>query len=185
MDNRESQETNGRKTTAESHPKKTSRQKDKKSKGNVGIPYVEGLSERYSRVMKKHDVSTCMRPHTTIRSLLVHPKDKQDPKNTPNCIYEVPCKGCEQTYVGETKRAFGTLLEEHRREAEKVSNKNFTRSKRKESVSQNNNSAITDHTARANQIIGWEDAKNLERERLRERPGGYASQFGLEERGDQ
>ena len=48
--------------------------------------------------MKKHDVSTCMRPHTTIRtirSLLVLPKDmkdKQDLKNTPNCIYEVPCK---------------------------------------------------------------------------------------------
>ena len=144
--------------------KRTSRQKDRKSKGNVVIPYVEGLSERYSRVMKKHVVSTCMRPHTTIRSLLVHPKDKQDPKNTPNCIYEVPCKGCELTYVGETKRAFGTRLEEHRREAEKVSNKNFTRSKRKESESQNNNSAITDHAARANHIIGWEDAKILERE---------------------
>ena len=108
-----------------------------------------------------------MRPHTTIRSLLVHPKDKQDPKNTPNCIYEVPCTGCELTYVGETKRAFGTRLEEHRREAKKVSNKNFTRSKRKESESQNNNSAITDHAARANHIIGWEDAKILEREAQR------------------
>ena len=87
--------------------------------------------------------------------------------------------------MGETKRAFGTRLEAHRREAEKVSNQNFTRSKRKESESQNNNSAITDHAARANHIIGWEDAKILERERLRERPGGYASQFGLEEGGGQ
>ena len=34
--------------------KRTSRQKDKESKGNVVIPYVEGLSERYARVMKKH-----------------------------------------------------------------------------------------------------------------------------------
>ena len=88
--------------------KRTSRQKDKKS--NVVIPYVEGLSERYSMVMKKHDVSTCVRPHTTIRNLLVHPKDKQDLMNTPNCIYEVPYKGCELTYVGETHSTFGTRL---------------------------------------------------------------------------
>ena len=136
-----------KKTTAENNPNENVNQEDQKSKGNVVIPYVEGVSERYSRFMKKHDVSMCMRPHTTIRSLLVHPNEKQDPKNTPNCIYEVSCKGCEQTYMGETKRAFGDRLEEHRREAEKVSNQIFTCPKRKEPESQNSNSAISDHAA--------------------------------------
>ena len=51
-----------------------------------------------------------------------------------------------------------------RREAEKVSNQNFTRSKRQESESQNNNFAISDPTASANHIIGWEDAKSLKKE---------------------
>ena len=99
-------------------------------------------------------------------------------------IYEVSCNGCELTYVGETNRAFGTRLEEHRRKAEKkMGNQNFTRSKRKESKSQNNNSAISDHAARANHIIGWENSKHFFRKRLRERPGGYASQFGLKDGG--
>ena len=45
-------------------------------------------------------------------------------------MFEVPCKGCELTYVGETKHAFSTRLEEHRREAEKVSNQKPTETHR-------------------------------------------------------
>ena len=46
-------------------------------------------------------------------------KDKQDLVKTPNCVYEIPCGGCNLT-IGETKRSFGTRLEQHRREAEKA-----------------------------------------------------------------
>ena len=42
-------------------------------KTSVIIPYVEGVSEAVARV---YGVSTAMRPHATIRNLLVHPKDK-------------------------------------------------------------------------------------------------------------
>jgi len=37
------------------------------------IPYVEGVSEAVARAHKRHDISMAMRPHTTIRYLLVHP----------------------------------------------------------------------------------------------------------------
>ena len=95
---------------------------------------------------------------------LVHPKDKQLKEGTPNCVYEIPCKNCSTTYVGETKRQFGIRLSEHRKEAEKASKTKYTRSQRKESQTELNKSAITDHVARENHIIDWDNAKIMERE---------------------
>ena len=83
--------------------KKTNKKKDnnKKSKGYVAIPYVEGLSEPATRIFRKHDIATVMSPHTTLRKLLVHPKDKRDPLSTTGFVYEVPCINCNKSYVGE------------------------------------------------------------------------------------
>ena len=47
--------------------KKPSKQEKDKSKGLVVIPYIEGLSERLSRFLKKHGFSTAMKPHKTLR----------------------------------------------------------------------------------------------------------------------
>jgi len=32
------------------------------------------------------------------------------------CVYKIPCKNCDKTYIGETSRAFGLRLQEHRQE---------------------------------------------------------------------
>ena len=53
--------------------------KDANYISQVVMPYVEGVSERVDRVLKKYGVATAMRPHTTLRILLVHPKDKVEP----------------------------------------------------------------------------------------------------------
>ena len=50
--------------------------KEKQSKGMVFIPYVNGLTERIQRVYKKHKLKAAMKPHSTLRNILVHPKDK-------------------------------------------------------------------------------------------------------------
>ena len=96
-------------------------EKKKKSKGLAVIPYIEGLSERLSRTLKKHGFSTAMKPHKTLRNMLVHPKDKRNPMQTAEAIYEIPCKNCPKTYIGETGHLFKTRLSEHRTETEKVS----------------------------------------------------------------
>ena len=94
-----------------------------------------------------------------LRRELVHPKDKRDQLNTCNAIYEAPCKNCELTYIGETGRKFGKRLEEHKAEVEKVSEKIATRASRKESITTTHKSAITDHVADKNHVIGWTEAK--------------------------
>ena len=110
----------------------------------VVLPHVKGVTERISRVLKFHDVAAACSPHDTIRNELVHPKDIRDQLNTTHVIYEASCRNCDLVYIGETGRKFGTRLEEHKSEVEKVSNKIATRAGRKESLTNTYKSATTD-----------------------------------------
>ena len=42
----------------------------------IVLPYTQGVSEKLSRIYKKHDVALVSKPATTLRKLLVNPKDK-------------------------------------------------------------------------------------------------------------
>ena len=74
--------------------------KDRNYRSQVVIPYVEGVSERVHRVLKKYGVATTMRPHTTLRRLLVHPKDKVELEEQGELVYQIPCKNCGAEYIG-------------------------------------------------------------------------------------
>ena len=76
------------------------------------LPYVNGVTEKISRVMKSYNVAAASKPHTILRSLLVHPKDKGDDHNTTDALYCLPCMNCDLEYIGETSRKFGTRLNE-------------------------------------------------------------------------
>ena len=67
-------------------------------------------------MLETQDIGTAMRPTNTLKSLLVRPKDKRDNLQTSEVIYEVPCKGCEKSYVGETGRQLGVRLNEHQKD---------------------------------------------------------------------
>ena len=53
-----------------------------------------------------------------------------------DAIYSIPCNDCNQEYIGQTKRQFGTRLKEHQKAV---------------SLSKKDNSALSEHT-RAKQI---------------------------------
>ena len=123
------------------------------------VPYVQDLSERVTRVFKTHGFSTALKPHRTLRNLLVHPKDKLDTKQKAEAIYEITCADCHKSYIGETGRPFGVRLLEHQREVQKLESMPYTRSTRKTSVTEQHKSAITDHVAATNHTINWKEAK--------------------------
>ncbi|KAI8496080.1 hypothetical protein Bbelb_259220 [Branchiostoma belcheri] len=66
-------------------------------------------------------VTTCFRPHRTLRQLLVAPKDKTPKEEKCGVIYHISCQGntnggpCRETYIGETERSLKTRFLEHRR----------------------------------------------------------------------
>ena len=86
--------------------KSTSDAGKEKTKGLVIIPFVEGFTDKATRIFRKHGISTAVKPHTTLRKMLVHPKDKRDPLTTTDSVYELPCSNCKSSYIGETGRRF-------------------------------------------------------------------------------
>ena len=105
-----------------------------------------------------------MKPHRTLRSMLVHPKNKLLPHKKSEAIYEISCADCLKSYIGETGRSFGTRLQEHQKEVEKFELKQYTRSSRKSSVAEQHKSAITDHIVQTNHNIKWDAAKVVDSE---------------------
>ena len=53
------------------------------------------------------------RPINTIRSLLVHPKDKTPDLQKCGVVYQVTCPQCQHLYVGETGRTLATRMKDH------------------------------------------------------------------------
>ena len=56
-------------------------------------PYinVENVSEAVARIMRKHNVPVAMKPYKTLKTVRVHPKDKQEKEDLTECVYKVPC----------------------------------------------------------------------------------------------
>ena len=115
-------------------------------------------------MFKKHGFATSLKPHRTIRRELVHPKDKRDPLQSAEAVYEVPCDSCDKTYIGETGRLLSTRILEHRTETEKVTKRSFTRSQSVSSSSDTYKSAIAEHAATNNHVIGWDKARVIDQE---------------------
>ena len=86
-----------------------------------------------------------VKPHCTLRRLLVHPKDKVRTLKKANCVYRIPCKSCDKSYVQETGRSLGLRMEEHHKEAEKSESRPYTRSSKSLAASEIHKSAITDY----------------------------------------
>ena len=103
-----------------------------------------------------------MRPTNTLKSILK--KVKKDITEISDAVYDIPCKTCDMSYIGETGRLFVTRLKEHQKDSEKISDIKFTRANRKALTSEQHKSAITDHIAQENHVIDWEGATILDRD---------------------
>ena len=84
--------------------------------------------------MKTYKMCTAVRPHTTLRNLLVHPKDRISDEEKPEVVYNIPCKNCERVYVGETGRPLGARVKEHRKEVHSITGI-FTRAEKTRAAS--------------------------------------------------
>ena len=93
-----------------------------------------------------------MKPHLTLKCMLVHSKDKRTPHDTAGVVYQISCKDCPNVYTEETGRRFS-------KDVDSVGEKKFTRARRKESVEEYQPSALTDHVAQSNHTIDWHVVK--------------------------
>jgi len=108
-------------------------------------------------------------PHTTIRNLLVHPKDKVNTEETAECVYRIPCKNCQEVYIGETGRSLGVRMKEHRKEVDQQEGYKYTRSTKRQPQSEQNTRRIRSRTddrggiAEAPEFEGASNSRNANR----------------------
>ena len=116
------------------------------AKGFCILPYIKGTSEPIKRILSNYNIKVAQKPHQTIGNLFPKPKDPVPKDQTRGAIYSIPCKDCDKSYIGETKRKFSTRLKEHQKAVEhKHSQK----------------SALAEHCLRSGHTVSWEASKIL------------------------
>ena len=89
---------------------------DKSTKRNfVVLPYNEGLSERISRLLGKHNIKVSQKPVRTVASFSKKPKDPQSKESERGLVYRIDCINCSAAYIGQTSRALKTRKREQLR----------------------------------------------------------------------
>ena len=84
----------------------------------ISAPYFPGLSESFKQLFKYTPVQVCFKGQNTIRTMLMHPKDKVDPSLKKDVVYQWSCTkpNCKSSYIGETSRSFSEHTQEHGKE---------------------------------------------------------------------
>ena len=86
-----------------------------KSKGHIVIPYTQGLCESIRKLCGRYGIQTHFKGGSTIKNLLVSPKDKDPMVSQSDAIYWYQCGdlACDDEYIGETSMTFGERYKEH------------------------------------------------------------------------
>nr|VZI41421.1 unnamed protein product [Spirometra erinaceieuropaei] len=79
------------------------------------LPYIDGVSEAVSRLLRPLGIGIAHRPESTIRHLVMRPKAPLPLGETTSVIYRIRCNSCEVNYIGETGKRLQTRVGEHMR----------------------------------------------------------------------
>ena len=84
-------------------------------KPHIVVLYHRGLSESFKKVCSNHGVQVYFKGDTTIKNLLMAPKDQDPMKKRSGVIYRYKCDRveCDEEYIGESSRTFGEKFKEH------------------------------------------------------------------------
>ena len=107
--------------------------------GFAVIPYIQGVTEPIKRTL--NNVKVAQKPFQTLGHIFTKPKDPVTKEQRTDAIYSIPCNDCDNEYIGQTKRQFGTRLKEHQRAV---------------SFCKKENSALSEHTYLTNHAISWD-----------------------------
>ena len=96
-----------------------------------------------------------MKPHITLKRMLVHLKDKWSLLEKAGVVYLVCSKDCLFMYTAETERRYGMKGKEHKRDVKTL--EKYTWARTKDLLLETHPLSITDHTVKENHTIYWED----------------------------
>ena len=79
-------------------------------------PYIKGLSEQYRHTLAKYRVRVLFNGTSTIKYLLMHPKDPIPDAQKTDIIYhwKCPANNCTAEYIVESNRSLKERVSDHR-----------------------------------------------------------------------
>ena len=82
----------------------------------VAIPYIKGLSEQYRCTLAIYRVKIFFKCTSTIKTLIMHPKDPIPDAQKTDIIYhwKCPANNCTAEYICETHRSLKERVSDHR-----------------------------------------------------------------------
>ena len=82
--------------------------------GHIVIPYTQGLCKSIKKICSRYGIQTHFKGKSTIKNLLVSPKDKDPMANKIWAIYWFQCGDCKcnNEYIGDTSRTFRERFKE-------------------------------------------------------------------------
>ena len=86
-----------------------------KTKSYIVVSYYSGLSGSIKNIGRKFGVQVYCKGGTTIKNLLMAPKDRDPIQKQSGVIYRYHCDrvDCDEEYIGESSRTFGERFKEH------------------------------------------------------------------------
>ena len=123
--------------------------------GYAVLPYIKGLTDPLTRLLRKYDVKVFNKPVKTLQQDFPSLKDRK--KIETNVVYKIGCKACSWSYIGETGMCFETRKNEHIRNV-------------KQNTAASN---IAKHSWTNDHVINFEDGQVIDR-------GNYCTRKTLE-----
>ena len=119
----------------------------------VSLPYVEGLSEKVSGILRRYNINTAFKNQKNLNIIFKQTKDKLRIEQASNIVYSVRCKGnnCKAVYIGQTKRFLKNRLNEHKNNVRETLNKQ---------------NALTKHTIEKDHFFDFVNTQILANERI-------------------
>ena len=86
-------------------------------KPHITVPYYKGLGESVKKRCSNYGVQVYFKGGTTIKNLLMAPKDIDPMMKKSGVIYSYKCGRveCDEEYIGESSRTFGERFKEHQK----------------------------------------------------------------------
>ena len=115
-----------------------------KGRGNQRLVLLLFITFRVVRnpsreFLNSHNVKVAQKPFQTLGHIFAKPKDPVTKEQQTDTSYPIPCNDCDNQYIGQIKRQFGTRLREHQKAV---------------IFCKKENSALSEHTRLTNHTIG-------------------------------
>ena len=83
--------------------------------GEVVIPYTQGTAKCFKSICSKYGIQVHFKGNTTIKQLLMKPKDHDPKEKKRGVIYSYQCTNiaCNEEHIGETARTLGERHKEY------------------------------------------------------------------------